>query len=188
MQDSGKPEDARTAEPEGAKAEETRRSISRRQGREKPGKPGSSNPRPSRKVKRVGKPAATPGGAAGRSGVRGKPKAQAPEAPKNERFGVTRSSVAGRAGRCRSRGNPGNVSAGATGRARGGETQTGAPEALKDTRGGATRGSVAGRAGRCKDGETRDASRGATGEIELRGNPELEDRWKRRKESRFRAT
>lgn len=69
-----------------------------------------------------------------------------------------------------------------------GQPEADAPEALKDTRVGATRQSIAGRAGRCTNGETRDASRGATGEIELRGNPELENRWKRRMESRFRAT
>jgi len=63
-----------------------------------------------------------------------------------------------------------------------------ATDALKDTRVGATRRSIAGRAGRCKYRENRDASRGATGEIELRGNPGLEDRWKRRMDSNFRAT
>jgi hypothetical protein len=51
-----------------------------------------------------------------------------------------------------------------------------ATEALKDTRIGETRGPIAGRAGRCKNGETRDASVGAMGEIELRGNSELENR------------
>jgi hypothetical protein len=45
MQDSGKPEDAGTAEPEGARTEETRESISRRRGRKRPGKPGSSTPK-----------------------------------------------------------------------------------------------------------------------------------------------
>jgi len=44
MQDSGKPEDAGTAEPEGARIEETRESISRRRGSKRPGKPGSSTP------------------------------------------------------------------------------------------------------------------------------------------------
>jgi hypothetical protein len=41
------------------------------------------------------------------SNAEGKPKASAPEAPKDARFGATRRSVAGKAGRCRNRGNPG---------------------------------------------------------------------------------
>jgi hypothetical protein len=46
----------------------------------------------------------------------GQPKAAAPEGPKDARFGVTRRSVAGKAGRCRNRGNPGMASTGTTGR------------------------------------------------------------------------
>jgi hypothetical protein len=109
MQDSGKPEDAGTAEPEGARTEETQESISRRQGSKSPGKLGSLILRPSRKTKRVGKLKASSGGATGRSGARGQPRAQAPGAPKNERFGVTRISVAGIAGRCRNRGYTWNL-------------------------------------------------------------------------------
>jgi len=45
MQDSGKPEDAGTAEPEGARIKETRESISRRRGSKRPGKLGSSTPK-----------------------------------------------------------------------------------------------------------------------------------------------
>ena len=82
------------------------------------GNPETHNPRQSRKVQDAGKPATTPGGAAGRANAEGKPEASAPEAPKDARFGVTRRSVAGTAGRCRNRGNPGTASVGATGRAR----------------------------------------------------------------------
>lgn len=51
----------------------------------------------------AGRPAASSGGAAGTDGVHGQPWAQATEASKDERFGVTRRSVAGTAGRCRNR-------------------------------------------------------------------------------------
>src|ERR1017187_7441163 len=51
MQDSGQPGDARTAKPEGAGTEATRRTISRRRGNELSGKLENSNPRQSRKVK-----------------------------------------------------------------------------------------------------------------------------------------
>jgi hypothetical protein len=56
MQDSGQPEDAGTAKPEGAGAEATRGTISRRRRRENSGQPGDSNPRQSRKVKARGNP------------------------------------------------------------------------------------------------------------------------------------
>jgi len=140
-------------------------------------------------MKLVGKPTASSGGAAGRSGVRGKPRAQAPEVPKNERFGVTRRSVAGKAGRCRSRGNLEPVSAGAAGGARPqGNLRLTHRRCRRIRKSGQLDDrSPAGPEG-AKTGETRDASRGATGEIELRGNPELENRWKRRMDSRFRAT
>jgi len=92
------------------------------------------------------------------SGVRGRPRTQAPEAPKDERFEVTRRSVAGKAGRCRCRGIPGTY----IGRRNWKSEAAGQPGAdalvaLKDTRIGVTRGPIAGRAGRCKIGETRDA-------------------------------
>jgi len=150
MQDSGKPEDAGTAEPEGARTGETRESISRRRGREKPGQPGRSNLRPSRKTKRVRRLKASSGGAAGRSGAQGKPRAQAPVAPKNERFGVTRISVAGRAGRCRKRGIPGTCIERRNWKSEAvGKPAADATEVPKDMRVGETRFSVAGRAGRC---------------------------------------
>jgi hypothetical protein len=41
------------------------------------------------------------------SNAEGQPKASAAEAPKDVKFGATRRSVAGTAGRCRNRGNPG---------------------------------------------------------------------------------
>jgi len=117
-----------------------------------------------------------------KSGVRGKPKTQAPEAPKDERFEATRRSVAGKAGRCRRRDIPGAYIGRRNWKSEAaGKLEADALVALKDSRIGATRGPIAGRAGRCKNGETRNASIGATGEIELRGNPELENRWKRRK-------
>jgi hypothetical protein len=53
-----------------------------------------------------------------KSGAEGQPEVSAPEAPKDARFGVTRISVAGRAGRCRNRGNPGTTSASVTGNAK----------------------------------------------------------------------
>jgi len=56
MQDSGKPEDAGTAKPEGAETEATRGTISRRRRRENSGQPGDSNPRQSRKVQARGNP------------------------------------------------------------------------------------------------------------------------------------
>jgi len=140
MQDSGQPEDAGTAEPEGARTEETRESIIRRQGNEKSGKPGSSDPRPSRKTKRVRRLKASSGGATGRSGARGKPRAQAPGAPKNERFGVTRISVAGRAGRCRDRGIPGTCIERRSWKSEAArKLAADATEALKDAKIGATR-------------------------------------------------
>lgn len=140
MQDSGKPEDAGTAEPEGARTGETQESISRRQGSEMPGKLGSSNPRPSRKTKRVRKLKASSGGATGRSGARGKPRAQAPGAPKNERFGVTRISVAGIAGRYRDRGIPGTCVGRRSWKSEAArQLAADATEALKDARVGATR-------------------------------------------------
>jgi hypothetical protein len=56
MQDSGQPEDAGTAKPEGAGTEATRGTISRRRRRENLGQPEDSNPRQSRKVKARGNP------------------------------------------------------------------------------------------------------------------------------------
>jgi len=65
MQDSGRPEDAGTAKPEGAGTEATRRTISRRQGSGHSGQPENSIPGQSRKVQSAGQPDTTPGGAAG---------------------------------------------------------------------------------------------------------------------------
>jgi hypothetical protein len=66
----------------------------------------------------VGKPTASSAGAAESAEFEGNRELKHPEALKNERFGVTRKSVAGKAGRCRNRGDLEPVSAGATGRAR----------------------------------------------------------------------
>jgi hypothetical protein len=107
MQDSGKPEDAGTARPEDAGTEATRESISRRRGREDSRKLESLNLRQSRKVQGTGKPATNTGRRRWKSGAEGKPGVPAPEAPKDARFGVTRISVAGTAGRRRNRGDPG---------------------------------------------------------------------------------
>jgi len=76
MQDSGKPEDAGTAKPEGAGTEVTRETINRRQGNETEGQPEGSNPRQSRKVKGAERSATTPGGATGSAGSRGNPRRQ----------------------------------------------------------------------------------------------------------------
>jgi hypothetical protein len=108
------------------------------------------NPRQSRKVQGAGQLAASTGRRRWKSSAEGKPKVPAPEAPKDARFGVTRISVAGTAGRCWNRGNPGlidrrNPKSEATG-------QLGAYSlgALKDARFGETRRSIAGKAGRCR--------------------------------------
>ena len=167
MQDSGKPEDAGTAKPEGAGTEATRGTISRRRGREDSGQPGDSNPRQSRKVQERGETRNHTGRRNWKSEAEGQPEASAPEAPKDARRGATRRSVAGKAGRCRNRGNPGDASAGATGRARAaGKPGAQAPDALKDARFEATRRSIAGKAGRCGSrGNPGDASGGATGGV-----------------------
>lgn len=196
MQDSGKPEDAGAAKPEGAGTEATRETISRRQGNETEGQPEGSNPRQSRKVWNAGQPANPPGGATGsaeprgnprqqrqrrrrirtagqlvdrspakpedaeagatwwkasagatgEAGPRGKLPASAPEALKDTRFGATRRSIAGTAGRCGNRGNLVEALGGATEGVESGATCNPTPEAPKDARFGATRSSVAGRA------------------------------------------
>jgi len=65
------------------------------------------------------------------SGVSGQPEIQALEAPKDERFGVTRRSVAGTAGRWGNRGDPGNSSTGVTRKCDAvGQPAADAPEAL----------------------------------------------------------
>ncbi len=158
MQDSGQPEDAGTAEPEGARTEETRQSISRRQGSERPGEPGRSNLRPSRRMKQVGKPTATSGGAAGRAEFEGNRELKHRRHRKREIRGNSKI-------RCRQSrkmqepGQPGNyIGRRNWKREAAGQPNADATEALKDTRIGATRGSVAGRAGRCKSWATRDAS------------------------------
>ena len=189
MQDSGKPEDAGTAEPEDARTEATRGSISRRRGREKPGQPGRSNPRPSRKVKLKGQPASD-------IGRRSREERSSRETESSSTGGTEELEIRGNSKICcrQSRkmqepGQPGTCIGRRNWKSEAaGKPEADAPEALKDTRVGATRQSIAGRAGRCSDGETRNASRGAKGEIELRGNPERENRWKRRMDSRFRAT
>ena len=125
------------------------------------------------------------------SNAKGKPKASAPEAPKDARRGATRGSVAGTAGRCRKRGNSWNASAGAIGMAkRRGNPQAYAPDALKDARFGATRRSIAGKAGRCRSrgnlakhrqAQPEEQSRGATQSLcagcaegrEIRGNSKI---------------
>jgi hypothetical protein len=86
-----------------------------------------------------------------KSGAEGQPEAPAPAAPKDARRGATRESVAGKAGRCRNRGNPGKC----IGRRNWKGETTGKPvvdatEALKDERFEATRRSIAGKAGRCR--------------------------------------
>jgi len=104
------------------------------------GNPEAQHPRPSRKTKSVGKLKASSGGASGRSGARGKPRAQAPEAPKNERFGVTRRSVAGIAGRCRDWGIPGTCVGRRSWKSEAvGKPAADATEALKDSKVEATR-------------------------------------------------
>jgi hypothetical protein len=118
MQDSGKPEDAGTAKPEGAGTEATRETISRRRGSEETGRPGDLNPRQSRKVWERGATRNHTERRNWKCGAEGQPKAPAPETPKDARREATRESVAGKAGRCRKRGNPRNASAGATGNAR----------------------------------------------------------------------
>jgi len=100
--------------PEGAGTEATRGTISRRQGSDDPGRPGRSNPRQSRKVWECGATRNHTGRRNWKRGAKGQPEAPAPEAPKDARREATRESVAGTAGRCRNRGNPGNASAGAT--------------------------------------------------------------------------
>jgi hypothetical protein len=168
MQDSGKPEDAGTAKPEGAGTEATRETISRRQGNVTEGKPEGSNPRQSRKVWNAGRPANPPGGATGSARPRGNPRHQhqrcrwirtagrlvdrSPAKPEDAGTGATRQSV----------------SAGATGGARlRGKPQASAPEVLKDARFEATRRSIAGKAGRCGSrGNLVEASGGATEGVE----------------------
>jgi hypothetical protein len=104
------------------------------------GNPEAQHPRRNRKTKRVRKLKASSGGATGRSGARGRPRAQAPGAPKNERFGVTRISVAGRAGRCRDRGIPGTCIERRSWKSEAArQLAADATEVPKDTRVGATR-------------------------------------------------
>jgi hypothetical protein len=52
----------------------------------------------------------------------GKPKATAPEVLKDGTFEATRRAIAGKAGRCKSRGDPGNASVGANERVKSGAT------------------------------------------------------------------
>jgi len=109
MQDSGQPEDAGTAKPEDAGTEATWGTISRRQRKENSGQPENFDPRQSRKVEGAGKLATNTGKRRWKSGAEGKPEAPAPEALKDARFGATRMSVAGTAGRCRNRATRGLI-------------------------------------------------------------------------------
>lgn len=172
MQDSGKPEDAGTAEPEDARTEETRGSISRRRGREKPGQPGRSNPRPSRKVKFEGKPMSY-------IGRRSREERSSRETESSSTGGTEEREIRGNSKiRCRQSrkmqepGQPGTCIGRRNWKSEAaGQPEADAPGALKDTKVGATRQSIAGRAGRCRDGETRNASRGATGRNRVAGEP-----------------
>jgi hypothetical protein len=62
--------------------------------------------RQSRKMQEPGQPGECIGRRNWKSEVAGKPGTDAPEALKDARVGATRRSVAGRAGRCKDRGNP----------------------------------------------------------------------------------
>jgi hypothetical protein len=181
MQDSGKPEDAGTAKPEGAETEATRGTISRRQGRENSGQPENSNPRQSRKVRRTGKPANPPGGAAGERSrgatqsssagsaegreIRGDSKIRRRQSRKMQSLGKLSGHIGRRNWNSEDSGQPGDLM----------------PEALKDARFEATRRSIAGKAGRCGSrGNPGDALRGATSGPKPRGDLELH-RWRRRR-------
>jgi hypothetical protein len=94
--------------------------------------------------------------------------ARAPGVLKDARFGATRRSIAGKAGRCRSRGDPGDASGGVT------EGRSGQPglhmRERQRIRGEATRHSVAGRTRRCRmRGNSQPPSGGATGRAGPRG-------------------
>lgn len=177
MQDSGQPEDAGTAKPEDAGTEATRETISRRQRKEGSGQPENLDPRQSRKVEGAGKLATNTGKRRWKSGAEGKPKAPAPEALKDARFGATRMSVAGTAGRCRNRGNPGTHQ-----QVQPEEQSYGAARSLGAgcAEGCEIRGDskIHRRQGRKmqKPGQPGDSSTGTTGSAKLWGNPELERR------------
>jgi len=127
MQDSGKPEDAGTAKPEGAEAEETRQPHHPEPREREFGETRKSHLRQSRKVRRAGKPAHPPGGAVGRAEQRRNPKlwprkrrrmrdarqleAPSPAKPEDDRTGETRQIVS-RRNRKANRGETRSLSAG----------------------------------------------------------------------------
>jgi len=150
MQDSGKPEDAGTAEPEGAGTEATRETISRRRGRECSGRPGHLNPRQSRKVQDAGKLATTPGGAAGEQ-CRGETQGMSTRGAEGREIRGNSKIRRRRSRKMQKPGQPGDSSAGTVGGAKlRRKLQAPAPDVLKDARIEATRGSIAGKAGRCR--------------------------------------
>jgi len=177
MQESGQPEDAGTARPEDAGTEATRQTISRRRGKKDSGRLEDLSPRQSRKVQGAGKPTASTGRRRWKSSAEGKPKAPAPEAPKDARFEATRIFVAGTAGRCRNRGNPGTHR-----QVQPEEQSYGAARSLSAgcAEGCEIRGNskIHRRQGRKmqKSGQPGDSSAGATGSARQRGNPEPERR------------
>jgi hypothetical protein len=145
VQDSGQPEDARAAKPEGARFGATRRSIHRRRRSEASGQPGDS-------------PSAEPedaGFGATRNFIRrrhwrsmdpGQPGYLSPMPLKDASQEATRDSVAGEAGRCRIRGNPEPHRKAALEVQAQGQPGASPPVAPKDARFEATRRSVAGNA------------------------------------------
>jgi len=78
--------------------------------------------RQSRKMQEPGQPGKCIGRRNWRGEIAGKPGVDATDALKDARFGATRRSIAGKAGRCKSRGDPGDASRGANGELKRGET------------------------------------------------------------------
>jgi hypothetical protein len=109
-------------------------------------------------------------GATGRVRLRGKPQASAPEVLKDAKFEATRRSIAGKAGRCESRGNLGDASGDATEGVKSGATCNSTRVSVN---GHERRGNL--KLGRRQSlrmqaaGQLATSSRGATGRAEPRG-------------------
>jgi hypothetical protein len=105
MQDSGKPEDAGTASRKVREPRQFGEPSAGAKGARSRGNPKTQTRGKAGRWKR-GETCKATTRRNWKCEAEGQPEAPAPEAPKDTRRGVTRGSVAGKAGRCRNRGNP----------------------------------------------------------------------------------